>query len=134
MAAFGAFLWRLFWIVVFLSAIVAFFYYEAWKFLPNMTTVQNNGTTVLSTPSKAADLPVTALPVRKSEQDTPAMREKVQVQQGWHVNQTHGLSSDSITACKGKLVVDMTSSECKEIPAKIEGGPKGKRCPNVCQN
>lgn len=58
---------------------------------------------------------------------------------GWHIGKrkngapmVHNLDAASAHACKGKIVVDYTSSACHEIPPAHAGGKSGKNCPNKC--
>ena len=54
---------------------------------------------------------------------------------GWHVGKVNNLSLTAAEHCKkrgGKLEVDDTSKECKQIPALTKGGKPGMNCPNVC--
>lgn len=51
---------------------------------------------------------------------------------GWAVKKTHGLTAEKARECRGRLMVDDKSPQCKWIPPQRTGGPWGLRCPNKC--
>jgi len=77
---------------------------------------------------------VTSSPIF-AQTTTQKVEIEFEVPKGWtHSGKVHGTTAKQLQACKGKLVVDHESDQCTEIPARTPGGPKGKRCPNVCRD